>query len=209
MTSNGTAVTSNNNHNGTHDVMNVTRQQIMMPQEQQPLPDGWEEMTDPNSGRSFYIDHARQITTWERPGGGNNQNSVAATATTVNNETNHYSSQQQQPSGDDDYFNTASIMKLNKFGSQSNWDDDPHSGSRNNNNNQYENTLSIQQESTAPAPPRLDFTVLTIPDILRPHCPSCFNPFSYTFRRHHCRLCGDIFCDACSNHRTVLPLEGE
>mmetsp|Transcript_11303 Transcript_11303/g.21357 ORF Transcript_11303/g.21357 Transcript_11303/m.21357 type:complete len:206 (+) Transcript_11303:204-821(+) len=31
------------------------------------LPDGWEEMTDPTTGRKFYIDHASKITTWERP----------------------------------------------------------------------------------------------------------------------------------------------
>jgi len=51
-----------------------------MPQQQQhsqaPLPAGWEEMRDPQSGRMYYVDHERQITTWERPeledvGGGN------------------------------------------------------------------------------------------------------------------------------------------
>eukprot|EP00584_Thalassiosira_punctigera_P012125 CAMPEP_0172558152 /NCGR_PEP_ID=MMETSP1067-20121228/77533_1 /TAXON_ID=265564 ORGANISM="Thalassiosira punctigera, Strain Tpunct2005C2" /NCGR_SAMPLE_ID=MMETSP1067 /ASSEMBLY_ACC=CAM_ASM_000444 /LENGTH=536 /DNA_ID=CAMNT_0013347441 /DNA_START=40 /DNA_END=1646 /DNA_ORIENTATION=- len=31
------------------------------------LPEGWEEMTDPRSGRIYYIDHERQITTWDRP----------------------------------------------------------------------------------------------------------------------------------------------
>ncbi|KAL7491837.1 hypothetical protein ACHAWT_001100 [Skeletonema menzelii] len=170
-------------------------------EQEQALPDGWEEMTDPNSGRSFYIDHARQITTWERPVGSHQVNTTSA----VGN--NKSSSQQQQSSGEngDDYFNTGAVMKLNQFGSHSQWDENPHTGSRNNNHQK----LSIQQqESTAPAPPRLDFKVLTIPDILRLNCPSCFNPFSYTRRRHHCRLCGDIFCDACSNHRTVLPLEG-
>jgi hypothetical protein len=35
-----------------------------------PLPSGWEEMIDPTSGMTFYIDHIRQTTTWERPGGG-------------------------------------------------------------------------------------------------------------------------------------------
>ena len=190
-------------------------------------------MTDPNSGRSFYIDHARQITTWERPGGGGGGGGGA-----MNQQwhPSQQSQQQQQPeqyqSGDD----AASIMKLNQFGSHSHWDDDPHSGSRNNNNNNNNNnnhhpysndtslsmsmTMTMQQETTInttlssaaplpPPPPRLDFQVVTIPNSLRPSCPSCSNPFSYTRRRHHCRLCGDIFCDACSTHRTVLPLEGD
>ncbi|MBV5332839.1 WW domain-containing protein, partial [bacterium] len=32
-----------------------------------PLPDGWEEMTDPSTGRTFYVDHATRATTWVRP----------------------------------------------------------------------------------------------------------------------------------------------
>ena len=32
-----------------------------------PLPDNWEEMRDPSTGRVYYVDHERQITTWDRP----------------------------------------------------------------------------------------------------------------------------------------------
>jgi hypothetical protein len=215
-----TKTTTNNNDNNHNNGAADNKQ------EEEPLPDGWEEMTDPKSGRSFYIDHARQITTWERPGRGGNQQTTTAA------ERRDQSSQQQNNANGGYEYNinntsaAASIMKLNQFGSHSHWDDDPHTGSRFNHqdystttNNNHHHTLSLmmQQETnttttTAPPPPRLDFTVLTIPDSLRPNCPSCSNPFSYYTvgrRRHHCRLCGDIFCDACSSHRTVLPLEGE
>ena len=43
-------------------------------------------------------------------------------------------------------------------------------------------------------------------DDCEPACSSCkaeFNPFN---RRHHCRLCGKIFCNDCSNQRYVLLL---
>eukprot|EP00049_Salpingoeca_infusionum_P010882 m.187412 g.187412 ORF g.187412 m.187412 type:complete len:606 (-) comp14774_c0_seq3:5973-7790(-) len=31
-------------------------------------------------------------------------------------------------------------------------------------------------------------------------CLHCAAPFSLTFRRHHCRLCGQVFCEACTSH---------
>lgn len=38
------------------------------------------------------------------------------------------------------------------------------------------------------------------------HCLSCGNPFTAILRtRHHCRLCGGLFCDACSANRRFLP----
>ena len=56
--------------------------------------------------------------------------------------------------------------------------------------------------------PQIDFKVVKVPDRLRPSCPSCDITFSLSKRRHHCRLCGDVFCDACSSHRVLLPLGG-
>eukprot|EP00026_Physarum_polycephalum_P010258 Phypoly_transcript_10414.p1 GENE.Phypoly_transcript_10414~~Phypoly_transcript_10414.p1 ORF type:complete len:357 (+),score=73.21 Phypoly_transcript_10414:41-1072(+) len=39
-------------------------------------------------------------------------------------------------------------------------------------------------------------------------CPLCSTTFSIFTRKHHCRKCGNIFCDACSDHRINLPEYG-
>ena len=40
-------------------------------------------------------------------------------------------------------------------------------------------------------------------DVLR--CGECSYEFSVFTRRHHCRLCGDIFCDTCTLARLPAP----
>ena len=37
-------------------------------------------------------------------------------------------------------------------------------------------------------------------------CSSCKSEFDWVNRRHHCRHCGNIFCDACSGQRSLLPV---
>mmetsp|Transcript_17951 Transcript_17951/g.69526 ORF Transcript_17951/g.69526 Transcript_17951/m.69526 type:complete len:726 (+) Transcript_17951:113-2290(+) len=37
------------------------------------------------------------------------------------------------------------------------------------------------------------------------HCSQCCRFFTLFVRRHHCRTCGWIFCDACSSRRAQLP----
>eukprot|EP00619_Florenciella_sp_RCC1007_P016277 CAMPEP_0205946648 /NCGR_PEP_ID=MMETSP1325-20131115/69158_1 /ASSEMBLY_ACC=CAM_ASM_000708 /TAXON_ID=236786 /ORGANISM="Florenciella sp., Strain RCC1007" /LENGTH=442 /DNA_ID=CAMNT_0053317735 /DNA_START=118 /DNA_END=1442 /DNA_ORIENTATION=- len=37
-------------------------------------------------------------------------------------------------------------------------------------------------------------------------CITCAEKFTFFRRRHHCRYCGQIFCDACSQDRRLLPL---
>lgn len=45
-----------------------------------PLPPGWERRVDPGSGRSYYVDHNRRSTTWNRPDSPQrSQSSVAST----------------------------------------------------------------------------------------------------------------------------------
>nr|AVV26984.1 GTP-binding protein Rheb isoform 1 [Peranema trichophorum] len=47
------------------------------------------------------------------------------------------------------------------------------------------------------------------PDNSVKSCESCTLPFSFmTRRRHHCRHCGGLFCDPCSNMRCSIPKFG-
>jgi 1-phosphatidylinositol-3-phosphate 5-kinase len=51
-----------------------------------------------------------------------------------------------------------------------------------------------------------------MPDKLCKHCYSCEIPFTVFRRRHHCRLCGQVFCSNCSAyfvHTTLLDQQQE
>ncbi|TYZ59750.1 hypothetical protein PybrP1_009825 [[Pythium] brassicae (nom. inval.)] len=47
-----------------------------------------------------------------------------------------------------------------------------------------------------------------IPDSLAERCYGCHASFSLVLRRHHCRRCGNVFCDACSSARIPLLSAG-
>ncbi|ELU06545.1 hypothetical protein CAPTEDRAFT_90657 [Capitella teleta] len=36
-------------------------------------------------------------------------------------------------------------------------------------------------------------------------CRNCTKPFSVSRRKHHCRNCGEIFCNECSDNKMPLP----
>lgn len=42
-------------------------------------------------------------------------------------------------------------------------------------------------------------------DVTQKHCASCADEFNPINRRHHCRLCGKIFCNRCSGQRALIP----
>ena len=43
------------------------------------------------------------------------------------------------------------------------------------------------------------------PDDEVSECPICEAPFSFWYRKHHCRKCGRVVCASCSPHRITIP----
>nr|CAB3267940.1 zinc finger FYVE domain-containing protein 16 [Phallusia mammillata] len=43
-----------------------------------------------------------------------------------------------------------------------------------------------------------------VPDKESPACTKCGVAFSFTRRRHHCRACGQVFCNTCCNEKSKL-----
>lgn len=45
-----------------------------------------------------------------------------------------------------------------------------------------------------------------LPDSFASHCGACALPFKPLLRlRHHCRLCGKVYCSTCTSKRALLP----
>lgn len=51
--------------------------------------------------------------------------------------------------------------------------------------------------------------VFWMPDEAQPACRNCHRTFSFFVRRHHCRLCGHIFCHDCVDYYVKGELLGE
>jgi hypothetical protein len=45
-----------------------------------------------------------------------------------------------------------------------------------------------------------------VPDSERPRCHVCKVQFTLTLRRHHCRACGEVFCDNCTKDREEVSV---
>lgn len=57
-------------------------------------------------------------------------------------------------------------------------------------------------------PPEQSVATLSSPwefDVLQPWCSACRDEFNPINRRHHCRLCGKVFCNRCTAQRALIP----
>ena len=154
--------------------------------EEEPLPSNWEVMHDPTTGKPFYVDHERKITQWTRPRAEKKPEKKISYAPANTTTTSAAMARILQASSNGypqarSYSQEASYYQ-------------PHSG--------------VTETDFSDALPSLDFSVKKVPDKYRLECPHCDSLFTLSKRRHHCRLCGDVFCDDCSSHRVSLPLEG-
>jgi hypothetical protein len=184
--------------------------------EEDDLPSNWQVLHDPSTGKPFYIDHERKITTWTRPtgvsvgaaphstemGGGSSRSLGSTTTTASTSRSNAFqrllssSAQQQQQQQKEKQKPVMTKPAARAY--------TPSAHSY-----EYNHHSSMMNDvDFSDSLPLLNFKVKTVPDVYRESCPHCDLVFTLSKRRHHCRLCGDIFCDACSSHRVELPLEG-
>jgi hypothetical protein len=83
--------------------------------------------------------------------------------------------------------------------SSHNYDDNNNNNNNNNNNHNHNDDGATAHQSVATLSNPWEF------DAEQRNCSYCkdeFNPFN---RRHHCRLCGKIFCNKCSDQRSLVP----
>jgi len=172
--------------------------------DEEPLPSNWETMHDPTTGKPFYVDHGRKITQWTRPKVEKKTTSISyapastsapgpttsaamarilrSTGTSVTNSSSYNNS-------------TATTSHQRSYSEEAAYYQHTHSG------------VSADVDFSD-SMPDLEFAVKKVADKYRMECPDCDCLFTLSKRRHHCRLCGDVFCDACSATRVELPLPG-
>ncbi len=190
------------------------------------LPPNWEKLFDKASGKYFYVDHVNKVTTWDPPVStsqapvkekegmatgfglipksalerGSNPTTTARNSRDVSklkSLSSHPTTSATSPSwqyyGSNPPPSTTISSSLGNFQSSSSSSIHHHDDM----STKYYNENQI------------DFTVNRVPDRLRTSCASSGVPFSLSVRRHHCRVCQDIFCHERSSHKVMVPFEGE
>lgn len=164
--------------------------------ENEPLPDNWEVMHDPTTGKPFYVDHVRKITQWTRPKVEKKSAQPMSFAPAATTATSAAMARILRSNGGAITSGTSSGMSASRsYSQEASYYQHSHSG-------------VATEVDFSDSMPVLDFSVKKVADKYRLECPHCDALFTLSKRRHHCRLCGDVFCDACSSHRVELPLPG-
>ena len=68
--------------------------------------------------------------------------------------------------------------------------------------------VGLQQQDQSPAAMSSRFGVRWREDSERIGCAACAIDFDSLVRKHHCRHCGDLFCQGCSAEQLLHPLTG-
>ena len=170
----------------------------------EPLPSNWETMHDPTTGKPFYVDHERKITQWTRPKIEKKTASISyapASSSAPGTTTSAAMARILRSTGasaasTNSYNNAPSQPKFQRtYSEEAAYYQHTHSG--------VSGDVDFSDSM-----PHLDFKVKKVADKYRLSCAQSGTLFTLSNRRHHCRLCGDIFSDACSSHRVELPLPG-
>mmetsp|Transcript_29112 Transcript_29112/g.58134 ORF Transcript_29112/g.58134 Transcript_29112/m.58134 type:complete len:422 (+) Transcript_29112:285-1550(+) len=161
------------------------------------LPAGWEERFDDSTGKAFYINHNTRTTTWTRPG-------APAPAPAPAPTPSHIATPLHAPLPPSATNGGGAAAVHHHHHHYSAPAPAPAPSPRGG---------PPQQTSLGPTPkydPPGDFTVSMVPDLTWDSCRSCSAPFTLPLRRrHHCRLCGDLFCQDCSPGKAMLPMDGK
>ena len=224
--------TTSSNSNGRNTFSNHSSHSINSSSHgEDSLPHNWEQLYDKASGKYFYVDHVNKVTTWERPvstGMDHNNASfkkkkegmatgfgiIPKTALDrnkdINNKANGISTRKSTAGMTSRSLSSATSPSWQSYGanpppSTSNASS-YSSNARNSSSTLHNDDMSTKYYHEN----KIDFTVKKVPDRLRTTCASCGVIFSMPLvRRHHCRVCQDVFCDKCSKTRVVLPFDGE
>lgn len=152
------------------------------------LPSNWAVMHDPTTGKPFYVDHERKITQWTRPKAEKKPEKKISFAPASTTESSFSMQKFLQ------FDSVGTPQQTRSYSQEASYYHQSHSGGT---DVDFSDCL-----------PDLDFSVKKVADKLRLNCPTCGVLFTLGVRRHHCRLCGDVFCHNCSSNRVSLPLEG-
>ncbi|KDO29815.1 hypothetical protein SPRG_22140 [Saprolegnia parasitica CBS 223.65] len=163
-------------------VNHATRETSWTPPSTLPLPAGWEEMRD-DQGRVYFVDHATRTTTWIDPRESQiNQMASELDRYATERESSVISATTVSVAEPEPAVLVAPVVVVQK-GLSASW---------------------------APIPDvkATYFAPYIVPDAARMDCTQCRLKFGVLRRRHHCRLCGGLFCGDCTDKVAIPSLDG-